>query len=129
MTDVVLFAPEAYRAMTDASKAAVCNGCGSKGLGGWIVPDTLWGLSITETCNIHDYMYEVGTTIKDKNSADRAFLNNMLRVIDACTKWGIVKTLRKNRAYIYYSVVKKFGGPAFWASNNDMRSATLVTSV
>jgi len=110
----VLFAPEEYKKLTAAALAAVINGCGP---GGWkvdLVPDSLYGLDITDACNIHDYMYYVGETIEDKNEADRVLLNNMLRLIDAGTKHRWLRRLRRCRAMIYYLSVKYFGGPAFW---------------
>ena len=113
-----LYAPIDYWDMPAEEKDRTCNGCGTKGLGGWFVPDTLWGLSITECCNIHDYMYSRGLHINDKDEADRAFLNNMLRVIDEGTQWKLVKWLRHRRAWAYYQVVSQFGGPAFWVDGN-----------
>ena len=51
-----LYKPESYKRAQASEIDNVCNGCGSKGLGGWLVPDTLYGLSVTEACNIHDWM-------------------------------------------------------------------------
>ena len=114
------FAPMSYRTAREEKKREHCNGCGSKGLGGWLVPDTLWGLSIEEECNIHDWMYSEGKTIADKEEADRVFLNNMIRRIER-EKGAISKALRplrKIRAKEYYEAVRIFGGPAFWAGKN-----------
>ena len=49
-------------------------------------------------------------------SHDRAFLNNMLRIIEAESKW--LTWLRRSRAMKYYSAVRDFGGPAFWKGKN-----------
>lgn len=110
-----LYAPEGYKRLSKAQKSAICNGCGSKGFGGWIVPDTIWGLSIEEACNIHDYMYHHGKTNAEKEAADRSMLNNMIRIIEQDGKqwWWLVR-LRKIRAHNYYLSVKNFGGAAFW---------------
>ena len=117
--DNKLFAPTGYYGLTPKEKKEICNGAGPKGKG-WIIPDTMWGLSIKEAANIHDYMYHVGKTIEDKESADRSFLNNMLRVID--NKKGffhsVLRHLRHARAKEYYNAVKYFGGPAFWSGKN-----------
>lgn len=78
------------------------------------VPDTVYGLSIKGACCIHDHMYEGGLTHWDKERADRIFLENMLTLIQAGTKWGWLLWLRKHRAYSYYQAVVKFGGNAFW---------------
>lgn len=122
----VLFAPEEYWAMPPAEKRIRCNGCGAKGLGGLLVPDTLYGLSIEEACNIHDFMYNRGKTIEDKKEADRVFLNNMVRIVDNNTAWKWLKALRRRRARTYYEVVKHFGAPAFWSGKNDIKNLMTV---
>jgi len=123
--DLQLFAPEEYWLAQDKDK--ICNGCGTKGIVGYAIPDTLYCLSIIEACDIHDWMYENGWKLEDKEEADRVFLNNMLRIIEA--KSGLVlKWLRCQRAMTYYSAVRDFGGPAFWAGKNkaaEMGSITL----
>ena len=90
-----------------------CNGCGS----GWnakLVPDRIYGLDITEVCCIHDYMYEVGKTAAAKEQADRVFLINLLRVIEAKKAWWFPHFLARRRALKYYEAVKNFGDSAFW---------------
>jgi hypothetical protein len=115
----ILYAPAGYWKLTDQQKKIVCNGCGAKGLGGFIVPDTLYGLSIEEACNIHDFMYCRGQTIDDKKEADRVFLNNMTRIIDDHTSVHWLRALRRKRAKTYYEAVKLFGAPAFWRGKNN----------
>lgn len=116
---VELFAPEGYWTLTPAQKKDLCNGCGPKKLAGWIIPDTIWGLCITAACDIHDYMYRTGNFYADKTEADRVFLNNMIRLIDARTRYRWLKLLRLLRAYTYYRAVDLFGGPFFWFGKND----------
>ena len=48
---VKLYEPAGYKALSASEKEACCNGCGSKGLGGWLVPDSIWGLNITDVYN------------------------------------------------------------------------------
>ena len=112
---VTLFAPTGYWCLTPAGKKAFCDGCGS----GWtagLVPDHLLGLDISECCHIHDYTYSTSeATIKAKESADRAFLNNMLRVVMSENK---MQTARRLLAWDYYQAVCMFGGPAFWDGKN-----------
>jgi len=115
----VIYAPESYVNALPSVRQAVANGCGP---GGWkfdIVPDTVWFLDISEACNVHDWMYQAGSTIADQEEADRVLLNNMLRLIDESGGWWILKRLRRNRAWVYYQAVKMFGGPAFWAGKNS----------
>ncbi len=117
MSATVLYAPEGYWNLSPSEKEEICNGCGPKGLGGWIVPNTLYGLSIKEACNIHDYMYWVGKTERDREEADRAFLNNMVRIISD-QSGVILRPFRRYRAMTYYGFVQDIGGPAFWDSKN-----------
>lgn len=117
-----LFAPESYWNLTDEAKKELTEGgCGPGGFGDWLVPDTVYGLSIRKACQIHDACYALGETIKDKKSADRTFLNNMLRIIYSGTKWWILRKLRIRRAYTYYKAVKLFGGHAFWHNKNSIK--------
>lgn len=112
---VSLYAPPGYNKLTAEQKANIVNGCGSQAM--WFKVNHMWGLNVSEACNIHDYMYRIGETLEDKKVADRVFLNNMNRIIEA--KGGFFKSLRYIRAKEYYLAVKYFGGPAFWAGKND----------
>lgn len=122
----ILFAPPEYWSLDKTDHRKICNGCGSKGLCGYLIPDTIWGLRITEACNIHDFMYSIGKTIADKEAADRVFFNNMLRIIDANTFWDWLKRQRIRRAMIYYKAVVEFGGPAFWQGKNNPAELEMV---
>jgi hypothetical protein len=115
-----LYVPKSYTEATNEQLERVCNGCGTKGFGGLFVPDTMWGLNITECCNIHDWMYEKGETDKEKQEADRVFLNNLLRTIEAEEGWKawLLAGVRRRRALKYYEAVRVFGGPAFWNGKN-----------
>lgn len=112
---VQLYGPETYWATEDRDKE--CNGCGPEGLIGAVIPDTIYGLSITPACNIHDWMYMHGATIADKEEADRVFFNNMLRIIDS-RPGRIMQWLRSRRSMLYYRAVRDFGGPWFWQGKN-----------
>jgi len=113
-----LYAPEFYMTLAPEDRARMVNGCGP---GGWkldIVPDTIYGLDISSACDIHDYMYTVGLELADKEEADRVFLNNMLRLIQANSSCWLLRKLRRQRARTYYEAVSHFGGPAFWSGKN-----------
>ncbi len=113
----MLYAPEAYWLLSPAAKAEIVNGCGTAGWKGKLVPGHLLWLSIKEACDIHDYMYYVGTCLADKEEGDRVFLNNMLRIVESESVW-FLKRRRRHMAMDYYGAVRDFGGPAFWADKN-----------
>jgi len=115
---VKLFAPESY--YTDPRVPDIANGCGpGTGLGDWVIPDHIWGLSIVEACKIHDWMYFIGKTESDKEESDRVFLNNMLRIIDEYCGWSrFLNWFRRYRAVTYYNAVRDLGGPWFWNDKN-----------
>ena len=108
--EVELYAPEPYSRLSLQERSDICDGCGTRGWKGKIVPDNIFGLSIKEACNIHDYMYYVGQTIQDKQEADRTFLNNILRCIDASDSYWFMDIIRRKRAFTYYNAVVMFGG-------------------
>jgi len=110
----ILWAPSKYWALSTDKKDTICNGVGPRGYG-FLIPDTIWGLRVTEAADIHDYMYYAGTALRDKTKADDVFLNNMVRIIEEGTWWNWLKRLRCHRAKWMYKAVKHFGGPAFWA--------------
>ena len=93
-------------------------GCGPGGIGDWLVPDTLYGLSIRESCCCHDWGYFIGETQEDKVETDDIFLNNMIRQITDGTKSSWLLKPRLRRAKLYYIMVRDFGGPAFWDDKN-----------
>lgn len=114
-----LYCPPSYRQAQPEERNRVCNGCGSKGSSIDLIPDSMYGLDVSEACNIHDWMYSEGKTIEDKEKADRVFLNNILRIINGSEGWPVTKWLRRRRAWKYYLAVKMFGGDAFWDGKND----------
>lgn len=110
-----LFAPASFKSAPMSQLETICNGCGAANAKFDFVPDTVYGLSIAAACNIHDFMYNEGRSIEDKEEADRVMLNNMLRLIKRANVWYSPSALRRRRALKYYEAVDAFGGPAFWA--------------
>ena len=106
-------------------KKEICNGCGSGGgWKSWIVPDTIWGLSITDCCNIHDWGYHFGTSEWGKEVADDLMLENMNTKIDAHSWW--FRWVRKRRALKYYLAVKHLGEKAYMANKEGVNEVTLT---
>jgi len=65
-------------------------------------------------------MFAVGETIEDKDEADRVFLNNMLRLVDAGSTNWFTRWARSRAAVKYYYAVRDCGGPAFWREKNSL---------
>lgn len=109
-----LYAPITYwetkKQLPDVLKET-CNGCGAKK--GIDVPDTFWGLSVTEACNIHDWMYKIGVTRADKLFADAMFRMNISLIIDSNSNI-VTAMLRHSRASKYYTAVTLWGDTAYW---------------
>ena len=83
---------------------------------------SLLRLDITVICQIHNYMYFIGKTDKDKDKADRIFLNNTVRFIHAQPKTLlnlILNPFRLKMAVYYYKIFKMYGGPVFWEDKEN----------
>lgn len=113
-----LTAPVAYWGCDDDLRSRISNGCGP---GGWkvdLVPDSIWGLGVRAACDIHDWCYYWGESSRDKEFADRLFLNNLLSIIDANSTW-VMRIVRRHRAFKYYEAVATLGNPAFWSGKAE----------
>lgn len=119
-----LYKPVSYTKADKGLLEFICNGCGSARAKFDFIPDSIYFLKIREACDIHDWMYHFGQTIEDKKEADRVFLNNLLRLIEATEGIfnRILKPLRRRRALKYYEAVTAFGGPAFWSGKPANRN-------
>lgn len=114
-------------------------GCGPGGLGDFLVPDTMWGLSVREACRIHDgyYRHWPESIEAARERADLILRNNCIRIIDAAFAAGVEAISRRKyklewcrqralkrqrwlyeqrleRAQLYYVMVRRFGGPAYF---------------
>lgn len=113
--------PLTYAFASDEELERVCNGCGpGEGWKNVIVPDTIYGISITEACDVHDWMYEMGGDIRDREFADQVFLDNILHLItlrSRTTIWGLMtfwaNPLRVLRARKYFTAVSLLGNHHF----------------
>ena len=108
-----IYVPESFWKYDEVTLAMMTNGCGPKGIGDFIVPDTAYLLSIKAACIIHDFMYSIGETLLDKKRADKFFKDNMLKIINKKSKFWLLKILRRIRAFEYYEAVSIGGYEAF----------------
>jgi hypothetical protein len=106
-------------------------GCGPGGVGDFLVPDTVYGLSIREACKIHDWGYRHCEMASEDDRArhDRILHNNSQRIIKVGTDWGWVLTLRLRRALTYYQMVRNFGANAYWEERNQVDNLRAVPVV
>ena len=120
-----LYAPLSYWTATQNELKESCNGCGAKD--GIKVPNTMYGLCIKKACEIHDWMYKVGTTLADKLFADAIFRLNLSIIIDAGSNF-FTALLRHGRASTYYTAVIEWGESAFWVDKkrNDEMVITYI---
>lgn len=116
----VLYAPASFLNATPNQLMEICNGCGASG--SWFrPPKRIYGTLIVYACHIHDWMYNFGKTVEDKDESDRTMLNNINRLIDRdSSKWYKPTFLQHRRALKYYYAVKNFGGSAYWAGKNQV---------
>jgi len=113
---IPLEAPEKFWDTPKEEIDKVAGGCGPGWFGDWIVPDTVWGLSIKRACRIHDWDYHIGTP---KVEADLRFLENMQRIVISCTRWSWLKELRLRRVQTYYLAVRYAGDSAYAKDKNN----------
>jgi len=108
-----LFKPVFYDKLTKEEIETITNGCGAAGAKFDFIPDSIYGMPISEACDYHDILYHFGETEEDKRHADLSFLANLLILINR--KGGFLKYLRRMRALAYYNAVTDLGSKAFWA--------------
>lgn len=97
-------------------------GCGPGGIGDYLVPDTMWGLDISEACRIHDWFYRFcpDRSEKAKRYADWLMLQNCLDIVHRESKSRIAKQLRIIRCHTYFFMVSTLGKKA-WGSGRSVR--------
>lgn len=91
------------------------NGCGTQGFGDKLVPDVWLGIGFRESCRVHDLMYFLGQTIKDKKIADTIFYVNLRYDVLRQTGNWFKRMIGYGICYGYYQAVSIFGKKAFEA--------------
>lgn len=106
-----LEAPVSYWTASSEKRARNCNGCGTEGWMGALVPDTIYCLSISRACDIHDWMYCLGEKLDDKATADVVFQKNLIALVrqSASRSWAgwVLKIPREYRCFTYYVAVSE----------------------
>jgi len=110
-----------YDELPPILKAEICNGMGADGsIWSRFIPNTMWGLDVTEAANRHDYRYHIGTTEEDKRAADRGFLIDLFIIIN--NEGGLMAVPRMLRALTYYLFVHYQGHRAFWKNKTGQKN-------
>jgi len=101
-----LEAPKEYFELSKDEKRKITNKCGPDGFINKIIPNSLLGLDISESCNIHDFMFHHSKTKEDFKRSDKTFLKNLKKEIK--TSNFIMEPIRKTFSYFYYYVVRLY---------------------
>jgi len=118
-----LVASGSYWKATGEDLAEMTGGCGPGKFGDYLVPDTMYGLSVKAACQIHDWDYRPGSEIT-KTDADMRFLVNMIRIIKYKTRFKVVRIFRYLRAVKYYAAVDEFGGGSYTGPKHNPEPTT-----
>lgn len=110
--EAYLLAPYQYWFLPPEEHERICNGMGPKGWG-WAVPDTMWGLPVGESGDIHDAMYYWAETVFARRIADMVLLVNLTLTVLRGSTWQWVARLRQIRVMTYFRAVWRFGSK-FW---------------
>ena len=108
-----LYAPSEFWELSTDERNRISNGCGAASAAIDYVPDTIFGLNISASCDIHDFGYYLGGTEQDKFIADLFLLINTLQIIKQHGGWKFMKALRYSRAIKYFYAVDFYGDDAF----------------
>lgn len=107
-----LKAPNSYKLLNDKEKKKIVNKCGPEGFLSKIIPNSLLGLDISESCNIHDYMIHASKNKMEIKAADKVFLENM-SLQNKKSNW-LLKPLRSFLSKLYFLSVRIYSNRNFW---------------
>lgn len=99
-----LNAPSEYFELSKEEKENITNKCGPSGALSEFIPNSLMGVDISESCNIHDYMYHNSKSSNDLKKADLIFYKNMNKQIGH--RDTFLTTLRQLLVMLYYILVR-----------------------
>ncbi len=117
-SDVMMYVPYSYITAKLKDRRKVCNGCGPDNILGQLISDHIYDLSITEACNVHDWMYHKGGSEADRAAADETFEWNLKALVDChWTDDDAHSQQMRADAYdiisMYVDSVIRFGGVCF----------------
>lgn len=116
--EVELLFRNGYTLLSPLERATICNGMGADSGLSRLVPNTIWGLDVSEIANGHDFDYYLGGCEWDRETADDVFYQNLLEVIDAYG--GLFAWFRRMRAKTYYRAVRLAGNRHYNYGKEEM---------
>ncbi|CCK81183.1 MULTISPECIES: hypothetical protein [Desulfobacula] len=117
-----LAAPRSFWETSKEIRSEVVNGCGPGGLGDFMVPDTVYFVSIKAACMIHDWCFTVFNSEAGFKLSNQIFLDNMQRIVRAETYNKLLMSLRLARVKKYYRAVQDFGRVFYYDAHVDLYS-------
>jgi hypothetical protein len=107
-----LLATDLYRKQHPGTLDRICNGCGPDSWHVDLIPDSIFGVSVSAACDIHDFDYWVGGDATDRWHADLRLLGNMRLLINAAHshwwQWPLT-AIRLRLCHRYFQAVRRFG--------------------
>ena len=114
-----LVSPDSLHRASDEDRSKVFNKCGPEGIASYLVPNSLLGVDISTSCNIHDWTYVEAKNQLEHKVSDEIFLENMKQQVRNKTSDPILKTLRFGMAYLYFAAVRIY---TFFAKSTPQSS-------
>lgn len=105
-----LRACDEFWSLTPVQVAEIAHGCGpGKGWKESIIPDFIFGVSLTPACIIHDVEFHFGETLDDMKEANQNFIHNMLEINSQDSRFWLAKIIRRQLIFLYYSATEDLG--------------------
>ena len=124
--------PPAMYNYSNTQLVKICNGCGAADSWlNYIIPEGYDDVEFIAACYIHDFDYYMGDCLQDKVNADAAFLANLIMLCNMDYEVGRKRLCsRHGRAYLYFSMVDRFGHKAFVAGRGiKLETAEIIKSL
>ena len=103
-----LYAPQEYLQASNDKKFKICNGCGPDNILHRIIPNSIFGVDVTEACNIHDWMTTNSRDLTERLHADSVFFANLKKLINKAGGSTLLRWLRVSAARLYHYSVRSY---------------------
>jgi len=124
MKEAPIYAPLSFWNADEPQIKETCNGCGAKG--GIKVPDTMWFLSITLACQVHDWMFKEGKTLGDFFFANAIFLFNLTAIIINGSNFLTILPRIQRATKYFLATMSDAGRKAYWVEKEENDIITIT---